>query len=668
MAVSKTLTANGSHGHHKFTLTVTETATSVANNTSTVSIVFKLSPINTGWDWEDYDNNPPSGTVKVNGTSYSWSLSDYNGSSTITLVNKTQTVTHSSDGSKSISLSFSCSSLSDNYLPGSASASGTLALTKIARASSFSVSKGTLGTTQTISVTKQNSNYTHTITAKAGSYSQTVCTKSSSTSVSWTPALTLAQANTTGTSVSVTLTLQTYSGSTAIGDAVTKTVSMTIPTSVASVLNTLTLSDAATLSDGTTFLTKFSGYVQGKSKVKGVLAVNNGSAQGATVKKAEMSANGDTYSSSTAATSYTFTSGILNTVGSNTVTAKITDTRGRTSSKSSTITVLSYSKPEIAVFSVGRCTSTGADDDNGDYCKIRYKINYTELTNNNATIKITYHSNAEPDTEMTALAETAVVNGQETTAAVFAANSSKSFVITATVKDTAESTVMKVVPLSTGATIMDVGDDGDRLGIGKVAERAGLDVGWDLWVKDVDMTLSDTEYNEVKPSGSTGKRLYTVLKGLVDKIANKVDKVSGKGLSTNDYTTEEKDKLAGIGTILGAVNGSTSIANKSVAGDDSTVNLGSFTVPPGVWIVKVFLRWNNNSTGNRMVWISDSASGDAYSVWNQIKVPASPTGYTYVELVTFLQPTASKTFYVNAGQNSGKALTVATRWGAIRVA
>ena len=29
-------------------------------------------------------------------------------------------------------------------------------------------------------------------------------------------------------------------------------------------------------------------------------------------------------------------------------------------------------------------------------------------------------------------------------------------------------------------------------------------------------------------------------------ISNKVDKVSGKGLSTNDYTTSEKNKLAGI--------------------------------------------------------------------------------------------------------------------------
>ena len=29
-------------------------------------------------------------------------------------------------------------------------------------------------------------------------------------------------------------------------------------------------------------------------------------------------------------------------------------------------------------------------------------------------------------------------------------------------------------------------------------------------------------------------------------LSNKVDKVSGKGLSTNDYTTAEKNKLAGI--------------------------------------------------------------------------------------------------------------------------
>ena len=33
---------------------------------------------------------------------------------------------------------------------------------------------------------------------------------------------------------------------------------------------------------------------------------------------------------------------------------------------------------------------------------------------------------------------------------------------------------------------------------------------------------------------------------IITKLGDKVDKVSGKGLSTNDFTTEEKNKLAGI--------------------------------------------------------------------------------------------------------------------------
>ena len=56
-------------------------------------------------------------------------------------------------------------------------------------------------------------------------------------------------------------------------------------------------------------------------------------------------------------------------------------------------------------------------------------------------------------------------------------------------------------------------------------------------------------------------------------IENKVDKVSGKGLSTNDYTTDEKNKLAGIasgatantGTITGVILNGTSVATSGVA-------------------------------------------------------------------------------------------------------
>ncbi len=38
-------------------------------------------------------------------------------------------------------------------------------------------------------------------------------------------------------------------------------------------------------------------------------------------------------------------------------------------------------------------------------------------------------------------------------------------------------------------------------------------------------------------------KVITWVKG---QLGGKVDKISGKGLSTNDYTTNEKNKLAGI--------------------------------------------------------------------------------------------------------------------------
>ncbi len=55
----------------------------------------------------------------------------------------------------------------------------------------------------------------------------------------------------------------------------------------------------------------------------------------------------------------------------------------------------------------------------------------------------------------------------------------------------------------------------------------------------------------------------------VNELAsNKVDKVSGKGLSTNDYTTDEKNKLAGIES--GAQKNPTTLSQLS---DDSTHRL-----------------------------------------------------------------------------------------------
>lgn len=48
-----------------------------------------------------------------------------------------------------------------------------------------------------------------------------------------------------------------------------------------------------------------------------------------------------------------------------------------------------------------------------------------------------------------------------------------------------------------------------------------------------------------KPNG--GIPASDLAPGVIPDISGKVDKVTGKGLSTNDYTTAEKDKLAAFG-------------------------------------------------------------------------------------------------------------------------
>lgn len=134
------ISANGSKGHHKFTLTVTETSTSETNNTSTISYNFQISPIKipssaaNAWDWESYTR--PDCTVSykfvINGTAYESTIPEYDAMSAKTLKSGTQTVTHNTDGTKTLSFSFVVTDTTGvNYTSGNASANGTLALTAI---------------------------------------------------------------------------------------------------------------------------------------------------------------------------------------------------------------------------------------------------------------------------------------------------------------------------------------------------------------------------------------------------------------------------------------------------------------------------------------------------------------------------------------------------------
>lgn len=154
MAVTKEITFGKSGSRPYGVLTVTETATNTANNTSTLSIKLVLkrpSSISS--------SATKSAKCTINGTTYTWSGS-IGGSGDKTLISKTQTVTHNSDGSKSINLSASITldiSWSGVSL-GTISGSGSMTLTKIPRYAS--VSQSLTSKTETTATMKWSSDST----------------------------------------------------------------------------------------------------------------------------------------------------------------------------------------------------------------------------------------------------------------------------------------------------------------------------------------------------------------------------------------------------------------------------------------------------------------------------------------------------------------------------
>ena len=129
------ITSNGSKGHHKFTLTVTNNleATSIKDNASTVSFSFVLSSLGGGWNWEQWGAYITY-TVTINGAKYTGSIANYDGYSDVTLKSGAFAVKHNDDGNKTISYSFSVTDTSGvSYTCGNASASGTFALATIPR-------------------------------------------------------------------------------------------------------------------------------------------------------------------------------------------------------------------------------------------------------------------------------------------------------------------------------------------------------------------------------------------------------------------------------------------------------------------------------------------------------------------------------------------------------
>lgn len=471
MAKSGSFSKNFSGG---YTLKVewSESNVDTANNQSDITVTAKLVTSGT------YNINSTASkniSLTINGTKYSSTCTvGISGGSSKTLMTKTvSNINHNSDGSKSVSISCTLGiavTLSGTYVS-SVSTSGTATLTKIARASSLSASNGTLGTKQTISVTRQSSSFTHTITYSCGDASGTIVSKSSSTSIDWTPPLSLAAENTTGTSVSVKLTITTYSGDSKVGSSSSKTITCSIPSSVKPTVS-------ITVSDPNGYASTYGGYVKGKSKIK--VAISASGSQGSIIKSYSTTANGKTYTGSSVTTDVVASTGTL------TIKTTVTDSRGRTASASKDITALAYSNPKISSLKAYRSNSSGTADSSGAYLTIQFTAAITSLNSKNSAIyTLKYKKSSESSYTSVTLSSYTGNYAPSNAKYTFSADTASSYNIVLTAKD-AFTSVSKTSSGSAMSKLFSILSDMNGIAFGKIAELSSyLDIGFKTYFRDI---------------------------------------------------------------------------------------------------------------------------------------------------------------------------------------
>ena len=255
--------------------------------------------------------------------------------------------------------------------------------------------------------------------------------------------------------VTFKLTTKTSSSGSTVGTS-TKTATGTIPSSVKPSISGITLAEAVS-----GLATKFGAYIQNKSKITGTVNASAGS--GSSISSYKTTINGSSY------TSKTFTTGVLKTSGTNTITTTVTDKRGRSTSYSTTFSVLAYTKPSISTFKVERCNADGTLNDEGINFKVSVKSSITALNNKNDSSYVLQYKLSSGST-WTTLGNSLSGYSINTNWVVtnIALNIDNVYDFRLTIKDYFEEAI-KSENVPESFTLMNFGSDGHSMAIGGVA-------------------------------------------------------------------------------------------------------------------------------------------------------------------------------------------------------
>ena len=368
--------STGQTDKYSLLLDVSEKSYSIENNTSVVE--WRVG-IRSNTAYHNHYGLSETYVVNINGTVVHNAVHTptVNSGATVWVASGTTTVSHNADGSKSISVSASFNNADrGTYLPTTGSCSGSLKLTTIPRATTPSIDKPSLdcGSAIKISGTSASSNFSHKVYVTwSGTKTQigTIASGTTTPSFSYTIPTAWEKNIPDSTSGIATFTLETIRGSTSVGS---KTVNATIKvrSGVVPSIGTVSISDTNSICAG------IGQYVQIQSKLKFSIATSGN--QGSTITSVSTKFNGQTYSGSA------FTTQTIQNSGTLTYTITVTDSRGRTATKSGSVSVVAYNPPSLTNISAKRANSGYAvDESSGTYALLHFKVGFTSLSNKNVT-------------------------------------------------------------------------------------------------------------------------------------------------------------------------------------------------------------------------------------------------------------------------------------------
>lgn len=396
--LSKTISADTSRHLVYANLILTEGDYDIENNRSPINWKVTLTKGSVGWNtsWSGWGKKIYV-TGKIGGQSIGtiyipqYNYGDTGGSGT-TFGSGTIWITHDSDGTKKIDASITFTDNADGnndgsyYTPGDGTKSAKdLVLNTIPRASTPTIPTGTIGSVVTITTNRVNDSFTHTLTYSIGSASGTIASDVGA-SYDWTIPNSIANQLPNNTSGSISVTCDTYNGSTKIGS---ETVSFTanVPTSMKPTVSALTISD------GNTAVTSKNLGVFVQDKSYAVVSITASGSYSSTIKTYSITIAGVTHTASSISDLNKQIASIKLPVGdSNSVSVTVTDSRGRTSSaKTATYIVKAYSPPSITTANAFRSNSSGVAADDGTYFKALFAASISNINNKNTcTVKIGY--------------------------------------------------------------------------------------------------------------------------------------------------------------------------------------------------------------------------------------------------------------------------------------